>query len=62
MVDGVINQGVVPFRLSGVERLLQDIDHEVSLHRPTDQPAEDAPGKDVGDKGNIDEALPSPDG
>lgn len=58
---GMMDQGSVTFRLAGVERLLQGIEHEVGPHRPADPPPDNATGKDVDDEGNIDESLPSRD-
>jgi len=41
-----------------VQGLLQRVQHEAGVSRTRDTPADDAPGKSVGDKGDIDEASP----
>ena len=56
----MMDQGVA-FRLTCVQRLLQCIEYEVGPHRTADSPADDTPGKDVDDEGDIDKALPCRD-
>lgn len=55
----VVDQGIFALRRTGVERLLERIEHEVGTHRTADPPADDSAGEHVDDKGNIHEALPS---
>lgn len=52
---------LVSFGLRSVRRLLKCIEHEISPHRATDVPANDASGQDVDDEGDIDEILPGRD-
>lgn len=44
-----------------VQGLLQRVQHKAGVSRARDTPADDAPGKGVDDKGNIDEASPRRD-
>lgn len=53
----VVDQGVA-FGLTGVEGLLQRIEHEVRGHRAAHAPADDITGKHVDDEGDIHPALP----
>src|SRR5574344_2534368 len=47
--------------LAGIQRLLQSIQHEVGARRAGYPPADDSPGKDVDDEGDIHKALPGGD-
>jgi|GEM_PF-6896869 len=42
-----------------VDRFGQRVEHEVSLHRAADAPANEAPGKCISDEGQMDKFLPS---
>ena len=44
-----------------MQRLLQRVEHEARMRRPRDAPADDAPGVDVDDEGDVDEAGPGRD-
>ena len=44
-----------------VQRLLQRVEHKVSLHRTADPPADDAPCEDIDDEGHVHETLPGRD-
>ncbi len=57
----MVNQATRAVRLTGVQGLLQGIEHEVGLHVGTDSPADDAPRKDVNHKGHVQLALPGRD-
>src|SRR4051812_12485975 len=41
-----------------VQRLLKGIEDELCMGRPRDPPADDTAGKDIDNKGDVDEALP----
>jgi hypothetical protein len=41
--------------------LFQGIEHQLGLERTSDAPSEDATGKDIGDKGNLEKAHPGGD-
>ena len=43
----------VSFRLAGVQRVFQSVEDEVGLHRASDAPAYDAPGKNVDHEGHV---------
>lgn len=55
---GVMDQGGVTLGLAGVKCLFQGIKNEVCTHRSADPPTDDTAGKNVNDKGDIDESLP----
>lgn len=44
-----------------MQRLFQRVEHEIGVHRTTDPPADDAPGKPVDVEGHLQPALPSRD-
>jgi len=48
---------LVPFGLTSVQRLLQRIEHEVGLHRAADPPADNSPGENLDNEGNVHEAC-----
>ena len=52
---------LVSFGLPRVQRLFQRIEHEIGLHRAAHPPANDAPGKDINDEGDVNETLPCRD-
>ena len=57
----VMDQGIVLSGLARMQGLLQRIEHEVGVHRTTDPPADDAPGKHIDHEGHIQPALPGRD-
>jgi hypothetical protein len=58
---GVVNQGIRARLAKGLQRLLEDIQHEVGGHGLTDAPAHDAPDDHVVHKGHVQPALPGRD-
>nr|GFB76894.1 hypothetical protein [Tanacetum cinerariifolium] len=52
---------LVSFGLTGVQRLLQSVEHEVGPHRAADAPADDSPSEDIDHESDIDETLPGRD-
>lgn len=57
----VTDQAAIAPRLTGIEGLLQGVEHEVGPHRIADSPARDAPGIHIDDEGHLQPALPSRD-
>lgn len=55
----VVDDDMVMFRLAGVQRLFQRIEHEVSTSRIGDAPTDNVPGAYIDHEGYIDDALPS---
>ena len=53
-----MHEAAIAFGLTGVERLLQCVQHEVRRHASTHSPANDAPGEHVDHEGHIQPALP----
>ena len=52
----MVDEAVAPDGLALVQGLLQRVQYQAGVSRTRDTPADDAPGKSVGDKGDIDEA------
>ncbi|MNX85066.1 hypothetical protein D3C86_1168920 [compost metagenome] len=57
----MVDQGILRFRLPGVQCLLQGIEHEIGVHGTADPPTNDAPGEHVDDEGHVQPALPGRD-
>ena len=53
-----MDQRIVSHRLACRERLFERIQHEVGVHRTVHPPADNAPGKDIDDEGDVHPALP----
>jgi len=57
----MVDQRAIVLRPSGIQRLLQCIEHEVRGHGRAHAPTHDAPSVDVDDEGHVQPALPGRD-
>jgi hypothetical protein len=57
----MMDEAAAPDGPALVQGLLQRVQHEAGVRRAGDTPADDAPRKDVDDKGDIDETGPGRD-